>query len=536
MAGTKTYDRVVNFLGGMNTYLNPTELPPNQSQILQNMIVLDNGRAITRPGADSLGATPITGGAVPIKGMGFLSVPTYGDSLIVAKSTSLYSYNGTAWSTISLGGATWNPLDQVLMCQGLDKMLLSDQTNAMLLYNGNSITALTSGLNHAPKGVQSIAYIAGMFAVSGNAMTQDGTIYPADTIFFSDYLDATDNHWRNTNNIRVGNGDGDPIVALATVQTTSGTVPEFNLAVLKQNSVWLLTWSPASGTFTANWTAAPQGSITGSNIGCVGKNAWCNYNNDLMFMSQEGIYSLQRMQAATGQYQLTAPLSLPIQQYIDRINWSYAKNIQATKYKQYAIFFVPLDSSTTNNYALVWDGRMNQWTIWTGWNPSACCITRFNGILQFVYGDSTGTVNYWKDSKAIETSDSTYLDNGVGISWSLSTRAMIFGNLDFQKKLGAVQVRVNRGNATMLLSAYLDLADQDDWTSSITPSGITFPITLPVTFKSQQPVRVYETLEGIPYCNEVYIQIIPSPGTTGWIDIRNVVMSAYLKPFKNPSA
>lgn len=542
MSASKVYDRQVSFLGGMNSFLNPIDLPTNQAQLLTNMIVLENGRVVTRPGADKLGTTP--DGAVPVKGLGFLNNYTNGKSLIMAKDASLYSYNGTAWSTINLAGKTWNPAGLVAMCQGVDTMLMSDGTNGMLAWNGSTLTQLTTGITNAPFGVTSIAYMAGMFLVSGPAMVQNGTVYPADTIFYSDYLNYTDTKWTGTNNIRVGSGDGDPIVALAPLQSVSSVPPSYNLAVLKQNSVWLLTWNPsysgnAGQTSSPNWAAAPQGEQVGFSKGCVGANAWCVYQNDLLYMSPDGVQSLQRMQASSGQYQVGTPLSLPIQNYIDRINWAYADKICAVKYRNYAVFFVPLDNSTTNNYALVWDGIIGQWMVWTNWNVTAVCVTRFPALqgvqnsVQLILGDTSGNANFWKDAKSLAQSDSTYFDNGVSIPWSVNTRSMVFGNLDFQKKASAVQVRFNAGNCVANLSAYMDLADQDDWNYQIPTGGVTLPVTLPFTLASVSPSRIYRTLEGLPYFNEIYVSI---GANTGWADIRNVVVSAYMKPFKNPLA
>jgi len=543
MGSPKLYDRQVNFSGGMNAYLNPYELPPNQSQLLQNMVVMDNGRAITRPGADALGAVPGTGA---VNGLFFLNNYTNGTRLLAGKGTSLYAWDNSSWSSLSI--SSWNPAGSFVGVQGNNYLMISDGSIAhgMQIWDGATFHQFSnsSSPTNAPLGVTILSYIAGMFVAAGTSMHDTtGTVYPADTLFFSNYLLAGYSTstgaggWNNLNSIRVGVGDGDPIVALAPIQSTAGATPSYNLAVLKQNSVWILTWNPATSIgSTPNWTAAPQGEQTGINTGCVGSQAWCQYQNDVLFMSQDGVQSIQRMQAASGQYQLTSPLSLPIQPYIDRIHWAYASGIQAVKYHQYAIFFVPLDNATVNNYALVWDGRIGQWMIWTGWTPTAACVTRFNGIVQLVIGDSTGGINLWKDSKAVEGVDSTYLDNGAGINWSISTRSMIFGNLDFQKKPHSTQVKFNRGNSNVSLAAYLDLSAQDNWVNAITPSGIKFPIQLPFILTASGPTSVYRTLEGIPYFNEMYLTIAGTAPNYGWADVRNVVVSAFSKPIRNPDA
>ena len=556
MSSTRVYDRVPNWQGGMDAYRYAAELDKNQSQLLQNMVVLDNGRAVTRPGADQIDSNPATFANInpvgAVQGLAFLDNLTY-QLLLMGQGGKLYTWNGSAWSN-ALAFALTSATAQFAAVQGVDALLISDGEQGMQFWDGLNFTAASSGPNdtsatHGPTGATSIAFIAGMFVCAGPAMLQ-GTgsgvqQFQADALIFSNYLPAvvtpgtTPDVWANaTQSFRVGNGDGEAIVAITPIQSTASTYPIYNLAVLKENSVWVVGIQPGTTAaqfvaFFASFATSPQGDQVGTGIGCVGRNAWCLFQNDLLFMSQDGVQSLQRMQAAAGQYQLTAPLSLPIQPYIDRINWGVAYNIQAIKYKQLAIFFVPLDNSPVNNYALVWNGRIGKWMIWTGWTPEAVCVTRFGRQIQLVVGNSDGSVNQWKDSQALYGLDKTYQDNGTPIPWQINTRALVFGNLDFQKKPEKVLVRFNAGNATVNLSAFLDLADSDDWNSNVVPSGATLPFVLPVVLASSKPVEAFRSLLGLPYCNELYFEI---GAASGWADIRNIVASAYMKTLRDPNA
>ena len=558
MSGTRVYDRQPNFAGGMDAYRYAADLDVNQCQLLQNMQVLDNGRAITRPGADQVDSLPstFTLGENGNQGLSFLDNSS-GQFILMGKGSNLYKWNGSQWSAAS-GFTLSDSVSQFCSVQGMDKLLISDGVQNMQLWDGTRFTDLGNQVStNAPKGVTIMSYIAGMFVVSGNAMVQNNVTYPSDTLFFSNYLDATSGHWSVSKSFRVGNGDGEAIVALAPIQSTASNYPVFQLGVLKENSVWVLSISP-QGTTLQSWfnsasgvtfTTAPQGDQVGIGVGCVGRNAWCSFQNDLLFMSQDGVQSLQRMQAAAGQYQLTSPLSTPIQPYIDRINWSVASHIQAVKYRQLAIFFVPLDNSLVNNYALVWNGRIQKWFVWTGWNVSSAIVTRFtSGVqynvsgkvgttqdgIQLVMGDAiTGNVNVWKDNTIIIDEDNTYLDNGSNIPWTLETRAFTFGDFDAQKKMRAALVRFNRGNSIVKLEAYCDLADDDYWSQNITPNGSILPVLLPFVLASDNPVESYRKLEGLLYCNEFYLKI---SSEKGWADIRNVVLTAFLKPLRDPTA
>ena len=571
MASPRTYDRIPSFMGGMDAFQYAAELKPNQSQLLSNMVVLDNGRAVTRAGADQIDSNPATfGNIVPrgaVQGMGFLDNAA-GQFILMGQGGKLYSWNGAGWSN-PLAYTLTDTVAPLVTCQGIgvvtglantDCLLISDGKDSMQLWDGAGFTVCTPAMEdtNAPKGVTALAYIAGMFVAAGPAMVQGvgSTTYPSDTLFFSNYTPtagAGAGKWKVKQSFRVGNGDGEAIVALAPIQSTASSSPIYNLAVLKENSVWVVGIYPGqtaeefAAMFT-NFQLVPQGDQVGTGIGCVGRNAWCSFQDDLLFMSQDGVQSLQRMQAAAGQYKLTAPLSTPIQPYIDRINWNAAAGIVATKYRQLAIFFVPLDNSPTNNYALVWNGRIGQWMIWTGWTPSAAIITRFpsgiefvsggnNGLsqggIQLVLGNADGTVTVWKDSQALAGSDNTYFDIGQPIPWQIITRSMVFGSLDFQKKLRACLIRFNKGNANVSISAFLDLADSDDWQQSIAGGGVQLPQILPFVLGSPKPVPCYRSLEGLAYANEFYLQI---SSASGWADVRNIVASAYMKNLRDPNA
>ena len=543
----------------MDSYRYPADLDKNQAQVVLNMQYMDSGRAVTRPGADQLDSIPSTFSGInpsgTVQGLAFLDNFTNGQFLLMGQGGKLYTWNGAQWSN-PLAFVLTSSNSSFVAVQGIDQLLISDGVQGMRVWDGITFHPTSTGPNdntatNGPSGVTIMAFIAGMFVCAGPAMVQGtgGGVqnYPADTLVFSNYVSAAggwspEGGWSNTQSFRVGNGDGDPIVGLAVLQATQATSPQYSLAVLKANSIWVVNIAPGSfpgtgGGYFANmfaqFVATPQGDQAGLNVGLVGSKAFCLFQNDLLFMSQDGVQSLQRMEAAAGQYQLTAPLSLPIQTYIDRINWQMAFNIQCVKYRQLAIWFVPLDSSTTNNYALVWNGRIGKWAVWTGWTPEAVCVTRFNNVINLVLGNSDGTVNVWKDAQDLTGLDNTYKDNGVPINWSITTRSFTFGSLDNLKKGKAVLLRFNQGNASINFQAFLDAADSDDWNQSITPGGAVLPVLLPFVLASAKPVQVYRDLEGLPYFNELWFTI---GATSGWADIRGLVASAYMKPITDPAA
>lgn len=517
----RVYDRLPDFGGGVNSFIPADKLEPNQSQLLQNIIVEDNYTAITRAGADSLSLVfDQTAPVAHIQGLCWYNTPAV-SQLLMAKAGNLYIWNGAAWA-LQNGFALASGAVPFVCEQGVDTVLISDGVSHLQIWNGFIFQDCGASNGNAqnpntnpPIGATILVWTAGRMFASGIAATPD-------TIYCSNLLNFGPGQWNsNTQSFRIGDGDGEAIQFI-------GALQNFNIAVLKDNSVWLVNVDP--GLNIQNWSALPLGQKLSDGVGCVGRHAACVYENDLMFMSRQGVYSVQRMQAAVAQYQLTAPLSEPIQPLINRINWSSASGIVAIKYQQLAIFFVPLDNSTYNNYALVWNGILGEWTGYftgaSGWTPWAACTTLFNGNLRLVMGNNDGTVTQWKDFNDA-TLDSTYLDNGLPIVTTLYTRAMTFGNLDLQKKLKETSVLLNTGNATITFSAVLDFVVADTWTNTITPGGPVLPVLLPFQLGIQTPSNAYRSLEGLPYCVQFYLQMT---STAGWFSVLQCNATAWYKP------
>jgi hypothetical protein len=518
MASQRVYDRIKDLGGGVDHYRPPSQIDLNQSQVMQNIIVKDNFLAITRPGADSLSLTFDQAAPVAaIQGLCWYNTATT-SQLLMAKNGSVWTWNGTTW-TAQAGFSLAGPNNPFVCAQGVDTVLISDGVSHLQVWNGVSFTDTggssgTPNLN-PPIGATILVWHAGRMFASGFASSPD-------TVACSNLLAYDSGNWNSVNqSFRIGDGDGEAVVFMASLQN-------FNLGVLKDNSVWLVNCDPSLN--IANWSAIPLGQKVSSGVGCVGRQAACVYENDLLFMSYQGVHSLQRMQAAVAQYQLSAPLSLPIQPYIDRINWSKASGIVAIKYQHLAIFFVPLDNSLFNNYALVWNGRLGQWTGFftgaSGWTVGAAVTTLFSKQLRLVMGNHDGTVTQWKDYLDA-TLDSTYLDNNLAIVTELDTRSLTFGSHDLQKKLKEVAMLFQAGNATVTITAYFDTVQVDSWNQSIAPMGATLPAILPFLLASFSPTNVYRSLEGLVYAIEAYFVI---SSRSGWWSLSQVTATAFMKP------
>lgn len=530
---------IQDFSGGEDSFKRATLLDPNQCQHLLNIIVRDNFEARTRMGADAIPTpqTPPIVGATAVRALRYFDTggsTTFRQMLAavdVGGVPKFLKFEANAWTDLSGSYAPSAPDTRVAMEQGVDKVLICDGVSPVI-YDGTNFAATGTGTaaNDVPQGATILCWhTARMFAA--------GVATAGDTLWVSDILDFTDGHWSTaTRSFRVGVGDGDNIIGM-------GSMQGITLAVMKQNSIWLVNTDPtgeASAPLTINgFTAAATAENIATDIGLVGRDAWCHYANDILFFAQDGVRSIQRMQAAAGQWQLTSPLSQPIQPYIDRVNKSAWQNIVATKYMEFAFFFVPLDNSLVNNYVLVYNGRLQKWMgVWTtamclpaNSNLNGLCVevTRFNGLPHLVWGTSNGLVNQWKDDRGLED-DTTYLDNGIGYPSQVWPRSFQFQEVITNKTGNNVIVRFVAGNASVNFSWVIDDVIARTWTGSFSPTGDILGIgTLPFLLQSDAPSTLPNGIRGLQDFYEAYLRIETQ---TGWFWLRSVAATAFVNPLQ----
>ncbi len=434
--------------------------------------------------------------------------------LLSGSGTNLFGWDGSHWTQLA-GWTAASDTARLAMAQGVDKVLISDGSGNLQIWDGTTFTDCGNEPTCPPVGATILTWHTGRMFASGIAALPD-------TFYVSNRLTFGLGQWNpTTRSFRIGNGDGEPVVAMAPMQN-------FVLCVFKSNSIWLVETNPQAE--PANFSADQNTAVLSAGIGCVGRDAWCAYGNDILFMAQDGVRSVQRMQAAAGQWQLSAPLSQPIQTYIDRINRSAWDKICAIKYQEFAFFFVPLDISAVNNCVLVWNGRLGKWCgAWTGWNGQQVAMTRFNGVNRLVFGDDQGLVNQWKDTEDA-ASDDTYRDNGSPYPTQLWTRSMLFGEAVNNKSAYSTVLRFSQGNATVNLTWCADNTNVKTWVGAPTPSGdILGQDVLPFLLQSTSPTKVQRGIRGLAAFNEAFLKV---ESDAGWWALRNVTAGAFINPLR----
>lgn len=509
------YERCESFGGGLDAFTRSTLLLPDQYQYGENINVLDNLGARTRAGADKLG----NAFAAKVQGAIYFDIPGT-EQLIVAANQAFSYWNGSAWT--AMAGFTLS--DAVLAfsaAQGVDKVLFTDGTAQMQTWNGSAWSGALGNSNaDPPVGATILLWHAGRMWAAGFPGSTSGK--EDDAIWVSAALTFGTGDWNGTTrNFRIGGGEGDPIMGLASMQ-------DFTLAVLKQNSVWLVQTDPTVTVTNYQAQVAPEALSFGT--GCVGKRAFTVYGNDLLFVSPDRTFrSLRRMQAAAGQYELSAPLSLPIQPYVDRINWTYAHLIAVKKYRELVFWSVPLDSSTTPDTVFVWNGRLGKWVgVWTGWTPNCWEVTRFSGVNRLVFGQNDGKVRQWKDT-ASATDDNTYLDDATAITTKLWLRSFLFQEPLNDKEAFHCEARFNSSNAVVTFTMVADGDDLKTWTGDVRRQDPTLPVTLPFVLSNPTNIPVRRGLRGLSSWNEAYLKI---ESTAGWWELRNLSLSAFVNPLR----
>jgi hypothetical protein len=165
-----------------------------------------------------------------------------------------------------------------------------------------------------------------------------------DEVIASDILD-TDTYDKIFAQYRFNAGEADFNVALHSFS-------EDNLMVFNRNSIHLI-----SNTTTLQGASTR---LLTNEVGCVARQSIIQVGNQVIFLSDNGVYSTQFFD----EYNLRGtetPLSEPINVTVQRINKTYWENSVAAYFDNRYFIAVPLDTSTKNNAVLVYNFLNKQW-------------------------------------------------------------------------------------------------------------------------------------------------------------------------------
>jgi hypothetical protein len=128
------------------------------------------------------------------------------------------------------------------------------------------------------------------------------------------------------------------------------------IAVFRNGSTWIVETGPNLA--VVDWELNRASATVG--CACHGTIVQCGVEVYFLSETGRGVYALSQM-PTSNQMGVWTPISMPVKEYIDRINWSAVKNARATYWQDLYILSVPLDQATYNNFILVYSITLNAW-------------------------------------------------------------------------------------------------------------------------------------------------------------------------------
>lgn len=470
-------DACLTFVGGMFSNAKARMLKDEQASLIVNCDVSITGELASRRGTVLLGGD--VGSASSITGLGYYKT-TSDQYEVAAINGGVYKLNGGVWTQL---GAQSFGSGQVALIQGGvsggaatvadDKLYVCGDPTDVYKWNGSTWTNVSGDVSgKAPRSVSILRWHAGRLVAAGASIkTRSTETAVPDAIYFSDLLDGAT--WGLTTydtQLRVGGGDGSAIM---------NVVPwtDFRLATFKRNSVWVIDCDPQ---FTVDNFSIQ---LVNGSVGCVAKRTCVQVGNDVLFLSDDGVRSLQQVVGSDQQHELSIPLSFPIQDYIRRINPAAVSSACATFWNNLYLISVPLDSSTTNNYTFVFNTITSTWSgFWLGL-PTSCFAVR-KGITQSLmaglHTDNT-VIEFLDYVQEADVTNATFTDyNGVGVLPVVTTRSLTFGDNNATKKGLEYEAEWIGTSGTIGITLLMDEEVQlPSDLLQLTGGGFAIPFTLP---------------------------------------------------------
>ncbi len=279
-----------------------------------------------------------------------------------------------------------------------------------------------------------------------------------DELIASDILDS-DTFDRIANQFRVTAGTADYLV---------GATPfaEDNLLIFNRNSIHLATG--ISGSLTD-----VRLNLVTAEIGCVARNTIVQVGNEVLFLSDNGIYSanfgdLYNLRGAG------LPLSAAVQPVINRINGDAAKNAAAVYFSNRYYIALPLDDSEKNNVILVYNFLNQAWesldTVDSdGWDVLGFVAASSGGINRLFTVSANGALHE-VDARA-DGQDRLSLFAGVDaaiypVESVLTTRQYIHGTID-RKSFTSYELHVESDAGSGSNATISAEVENPDWSGEL---------------------------------------------------------------------
>lgn len=346
---------------GLNSRDNPVNLGKNFVSQSQNFR-MDRGVATVRKGMECL--TPVG----LLTGKTIYGSCTYTNSsgtefVVLVCQDGLYTFNTDTETPSSYktfpAGETITASDEVdvyqaqgsgyvYVCRGFGKTTLRwDGSAGSLVVPGVGVHTNYPNSRHA------------IYYGNRHIVQTDGN-----TFNVSHYL--KDDTWSALDMFSINDGGNDRLVAI-----TPWTLNEF--VIFMRNSIFYA--NVGVGAYNVGDAAQEADSYVKSlatDIGCIAHKSVVQAGGGVMFLSDNGVYIANPAGASAGGttgntpegvrlLTLSEPLSSPISDVIERINYNYVSKAVGAYFENRYYLAVPLDSSTVNNAVLVYNFINKAW-------------------------------------------------------------------------------------------------------------------------------------------------------------------------------
>ena len=370
-------------------------LGESECALLQNVSTGSTGVCKSRRGFHYVAALP---GSGTVQGAAFFDSST--EYLVVVRGGIIYVLDST-YATVgsSYNNATSNngsASNRASFAQIADKMFVgtggANETMVEITISGG-VPVFTASTDTMRASRLMVAQNFRLFAVSNvsSATVNNSSIYT------SGFLPAAPPVFGAAASFDVGQ-DYDDITALV-----AGT--DFLLYVFKERSCYAVGTAPKAATGSGP-TAEAAFTIRqlSRDIGCVSARTVVQIGNDTFFLSRDGVRTLQRT-LADGMTAIQPPISEPINNVIERINWTSADTATAVYRDRKYILALPLDGATAPSHIVVFDTASGGWSMWTGVLPIDLVNVSFGESKLLVVSSETISEyrDYIKESNLVAT-------------------------------------------------------------------------------------------------------------------------------------
>lgn len=438
---------VMNPSKGLNNLVSPSLIDNREFSDLFNVEYDEGGVIRKRAGYTTAGGT-----LTAAKGLGIYSVESSNKMVTIDDTTLKYRTDSTAWTAAT--GDIFTTGQETSFTQARLKLYVWNGTDGGAEFTGTAVSRpgtmpkakfsvyyqnkhIASGVDGQP----SRLYISNLSNASDFTVTTGGTQpqpdntndsengnpnVPGATVF------AGTPALTEANVIDIRKNDGDKITGLAVFQDV--------LIVFKERSIYQVTFD-SSG----NPTVTPITYATG----CVSHKSIVNVENDVYFMSREGMRVLGNEPQFFAAIR-TQVLSIRVQPTIDAIAKNYYSRCNAIYFDNKYIMAHPTGTTAAISRCLVYDRRFQAYTLWGSFNAQAMIKYIDSSNVESLYFLDTGGTQVYKRVAG------TYNDNGAAIEAYVISKAQDLGNPDITKFWVDIRLIFRRLTGQVTLTVYSD--------------------------------------------------------------------------------